>query len=100
MTKFIALHRTIGDPKAGWEAFGKLAPQLAADIAAGKTAAKLLKTWNPYAYGRNDYIFCLWEAEKFIDVEQVLRDYGFYQMVSTDVIPVAEIDWAELVNAS
>lgn len=98
MTKYIALHRTIGDPKAGWETFGQVAPKLADDMAAGKTVAKLLKTWNPYAYGRNDFIFCLWEAEKIEDVETVLRDYGFYTLVSSDVMPVAEIDWAELAK--
>ena len=96
MAKFFVLHRPLVDPKQGWEAFGQVAPKAAADMAAGETPAKCLKTWNPYAFGRSDIVFCLWEAERLADVEDVLREYGFYSIVTADVIPVVEIDWAEL----
>ena len=98
MAKFFVLHKTVGDPKAGWETFGKNAPALAAAMAAGKLPAKCLKTWNPYAFGRSDMIFCLWEAEKFEDVEASLREAGFYNIVTSDVMPVVEIDWAQMAE--
>ena len=96
MAKFIALHTPIGDPAAGWEWFGKGAPALAAAMAAGLMPAKCLTTYNPYTYGRGDYIFCLWEAEKQEDIEKVLRDNGFYDYVTSDLMQVSEIDWAQL----
>jgi hypothetical protein len=65
-------------------------------MAAGQMPAKCITTWNPYAYGRGDYIFCIWEAEKPEDVEKVLRDNGFYDYVTTDLMQVSEIDWAQL----
>lgn len=96
MAKFFALHTPIGDPAAGWEWFGKGAPALAAAMAAGQMPAKCLTTWNPATYGRADYIFCIWEAEKQEDIEKVLRDNGFYDYVTTDLMQVSEIDWAQL----
>lgn len=100
MAKYIVLHKTIADPKDGWEFFGKGAPALAVAMASGKMPAKCLKTWNPYAHGRSDLIICLWEAENFKDIEAVLREAGFYKYVTANVIPVAEIDWAELAHAA
>ncbi len=100
MAKFFALHKPMGDPKEGWDAFGKVAPKAAADMASGKTPAKCLKTWNPYAFGRSDFVFCLWEADKLEDVEAVLREYGFYSVVTADVMPVVEIDWAEMAKSA
>jgi len=96
MAKYFVLHTPIGDPAAGWEFFGKGAPSLAAAMAAGQTPAKCLKTWNPFTYGRGDYVFCLWEAEKFEDIVSVLNDSGLSNYVTYDVMPVTEIDWAEL----
>lgn len=99
MATYFVLHTTIGDPAAGWEFFEKGAPTLAAAMAAGKTPAKCLKTWNPFTFGRGDYVFCLWEAEKPEDVVSVLRDSGLTDYVTVDVMPVEEIDWAELALA-
>ncbi len=99
MAKYFALHTPIGDPAAGWEFFGKGAPALAAAMAAGQTPAIALKTWNPSAFGRDDYVFCLWEAERPEDVEQVLRTSGLSNYVTTDLMEVTEIDWAELAQA-
>jgi hypothetical protein len=98
MAMFFALHKTIGDPAKGWEWFSKGAPMLAAAMAAGQLPAKCLTTWNPYTYGRGDYVFCIWEAEKKEDIEKILRDNGFYDYVTTDLMQVSEIDWAELAK--
>ena len=96
MAKYFALHTTIGDPAAGWEFFGKGAPSLAAAMAAGQMPAQILKTWNPFTYGRGDYVFCLWEANNLEDIMTVLEISGLNDYVTSDVMPVTEIDWAEL----
>ncbi|MBN2113047.1 MAG: hypothetical protein JW785_02855 [Acidimicrobiia bacterium] len=98
MATFFALHTPIGDPAAGWEFFAKGAPALAAAMAAGQTPAKAITTWNPYAYGRGDYVFCLWEAEKPEDVMAVIRDSGLADYVTTDLMQVDGIDWATLAG--
>lgn len=98
MATYFALHTTLGDPEAGWEFFNKGAPALAAAMAAGQTPAKCIKTWNPYPYGRGNYVFCVWEAEKAEDVVKVLREAGFYNHVTVDVMQVDEIDWAALAK--
>jgi hypothetical protein len=66
-------------------------------MAAGETPAKCIKTWNPFAYGRTDYIFCLWEADKPEDIEASLGDFLNY--VTIDNIQVDEIDWEEVAKA-
>ena len=98
MAMFFALHTPIGDPAKGWEWFGQGAPALAAGMAAGQFPAKCLKTWNPFAFGRGEYVFCIWEAENKEDIEKVLHDAGFYDYVTADVMQVAEIDWADLAK--
>jgi len=100
MAMFFALHTPIGDPAAGWEFFAREAPPLAAAMAAGKTPAKALTTWNPAAYGRGDYVFCLWQADKPEDVMTVLRDSGLSNIVTTDLMQVDAVDWAELAKAA
>jgi hypothetical protein len=67
-------------------------------MAAGQFPAKCLKTWNPFAFGRGEYVFCIWEAENKEDIEKVLHDAGFYNYVTSDVMQVAEIDWADLAK--
>jgi hypothetical protein len=99
MAKFFALHTYQREPEATWDFFGKGAPSLAAAMEAGKTPAKCLKTWNPMAHGRADYIFCLWEAEKAEDVEAVLSESGMAEYVTADLMAVDEIDWAQLAQA-
>ena len=96
MAKYSALHTTIGDPAAGWEFFSNGAPSLAAAMAAGQMPAQILKTWTPFTYGRGDYVFCLWEANNLEDIMTVLEISGLNDYVTSDVMPVTEIDWAEL----
>jgi hypothetical protein len=98
MAKYFALHTPTGDPAVGWDFFSKGAPTLAAAMAAGKTPAKCLKTWNPFAFGRGDYVFCLWEGENPEDIMKILSESGLSNYVTTDLMPVAEIDWEELVE--
>ena len=96
MITYFVLHKTIGDPAAGWEFFGKGAPTLAAAMAAGQMPAKCVKTYNPYTFGRGDYVFCIWEAENIEDIQSVLDSSGLSNYVTADIMPVTEIDWAEL----
>ena len=100
MATFFALHTTIGDPAKGWEWFGKGAPTLAAAMAAGQLPAKCVTTFNPYTFGRGDYVLCIWEAENKEDVEKVLQEAGFNDYVTTDLMQVAEIDWKELAKVA
>jgi hypothetical protein len=99
MAKYFALHTYLREPEATWAFFGEEAPALAAAMEAGKTPATCLKTWNPMAQGRADYIFCLWEGERAEDIEAVIRDSGMAEYVTSDVMPVDEIDWAQLAQA-
>lgn len=100
MALFFALHTPTGDPVAGWEFFAKEAPGLAAAMEAGRMPAKALTTWNPSAYGRNDYVFCLWEAATAEDVMTVLHESGLANIVTTDLMQVDAIDWKELARAA
>ncbi|MFH1330404.1 MAG: hypothetical protein ABIJ48_07135 [Actinomycetota bacterium] len=100
MVMYFALHTPIGDPAAGWEFFTKGAPALAAAMAAGQMPARALTTWSPFAYGRTDYVFCLWEAEKPEDVMTVIRDSGLADYVTVDLMQVDGIDWGELAKTA
>jgi hypothetical protein len=100
MAMYFALHTPVGDPAAGWEFFTKGAPVLAAAMAAGQMPAKALTTWSPFAYGRVDYVLCLWEAEKPEDVMTVIFDSGLADYVTTDLMQVDAIDWGELAKAA
>jgi hypothetical protein len=100
MALFFALHTPTGEPGAGWEFFATAAPALAAAMEAGRLPAKAITTWNPSAYGRPEYVFCLWEAEKPEDVMAVLRESGLADIVTTDLMQVDAIDWKELAKAA
>ena len=65
-------------------------------MAAGQMPAKCVKTYNPYTFGRGDYVFCIWEAENIEDIQSVLDSSGLSNYVTADIMPVTEIDWAEL----
>ena len=96
MIKYFVVHKYLQDPAATWEFFAKGAPGLAAAMAEGKTPAKCLMTWNPMAHGRSDNVFCLWEANTPEDVLAVVHDSKMDEYLTSDVMPVAEIDWAQL----
>lgn len=99
MAKYFVLHTYKRDPEATWTFFGEGAPGLAAAMEAGETPAKCIRTWNPMAHGRADYVFCLWEGEKPEDIEAVINDSGMGDFITSDVMEVDEIDWAQLAQA-
>lgn len=100
MAQYFALHTQKKDPKKFADFFGANAARYATTMAAGKVAAKCIKTWNPMGYGRNDYVFCLWEAEKPADIEATLREFDLLDWLTADILGVDEIDWAQLAKAS
>jgi hypothetical protein len=100
MAQYFALHTQKKDPKKFADFFGANAPRYATTMAAGKVPAKCIKTWNPMGYGRNDYVFCLWEAQKPADIEATLREFGLLDYLTADILKVDEIDWAQLAKAS
>lgn len=53
---------------------------------AGRLPARALTTGNRYAYGRGDYVFCLWEAEKVEDGKAVLLESGLAGYSTTDLM--------------
>ena len=67
--------------------------------ASSETLCKCLKTWNPLAYGREDYLFCLWEANELQDVEATVESLGLLEYLSIDTMRVDEIDWAALAKS-
>lgn len=98
MNRYFALHATKGSPEEGWKYFNEAAPELAVAMAEGRTPARIIKTWSPYDYGRTDYVFCLWEAEKPEDVFATLALTRLPDYVATDLMQVAEIDWAAMAE--
>jgi len=96
MSKFIVLHTLKVSPEE-WAAATKpeAVRQMAQTMAAGKTPARCIKTWQGMAYGRTDYVFCLWEAEKAEDVMASLRALKLLDALTADTIQVDELDWAQ-----
>ncbi len=92
MAKFMALHTYKKPPEEVWKFMDNMGPEIALAMANGETPAKCISTWNPFAKGRSDYVFCLWEADKLEAVEQTLRPFEDY--LTWNVMPVDEIDWA------
>ncbi len=98
MAKYIALHTLIKSAEEVSKALNEASPKLARAMAAGETPCKCIKTWNPSAYGRTDYAFCLWEADKPEDIEATLKAFGFLEFVTLDSMQVDEIDWEQLAK--
>lgn len=98
MAKFIALHTLKKSPDELMAALTAVSADVAKAMAAGKTPARCIKTWNPIPHGRTDYVFCLWEADKPEDVEATLREWKFLDYLTLDNIKVDEIDWPELAK--
>ena len=96
MAKYIALHTLKKSAEEVSKAIADVAPEFARTMAAGKTPARCIKTWNPLPHGRTDYVFCLWEAEKPEDIEGTLGQLLDY--LTVDNIKVDEIDWQELAK--
>jgi hypothetical protein len=98
MAKYFALHTL---KKSGEEVSNALnagAAEIAQAMAAGQTPARCIKTWSPIPHGREDYLFCLWEADSGEDVESTIRSFGFLEYFTLDAMQVDEIDWEELAK--
>jgi hypothetical protein len=97
MAKYIALHTF----KKSAEEFSKVLSESAAEFArattSGETPARCIKSWNPVPYGRTDYMFCLWEADKPEDIEASLGPALDY--LTLDAMQVDEIDWEQVAKA-
>ncbi len=98
MKKYIAVHTYKTTPEQTWTKLGEVANELALAMDAGKTPARCLKTWNPFPQGRRDLAFCLWEADKPEDIITTLGD--LMEHITADLLPVDEIDWAEMTVAA
>jgi hypothetical protein len=98
MAKYFALHTL---KKSGEEVSNALnagAAEIAQAMAAGQTPARCIKTWSPIPHGREDYLFCLWEANSGRDVESTIESFGFLEYFTLDAMQVDEIDWGELAK--
>ena len=98
MAKYIALHTLKKSAEEVSKALNEAALEMARAMAAGETPCKCIKTWNPLPYGRTDYAFCLWEAEKPEDIEATLKAFGQLEYVTLDSMQVDEIDWEQLAK--
>jgi hypothetical protein len=96
MPKYIALHTLKKSADEVMKAINDVAPEFARTMAAGKTPARCIKTWNPLPHGRTDYVFCLWEADKPEDIVSALGP--ILDFLTVDNIKVDEIDWQELAK--
>jgi hypothetical protein len=97
MYKYFALHRLKKSAEQVSHLLNKKAPAMARAMAVGETSCRCLKTWNPLAYGREDYLFSIWEAGNAEDIEATIRSFGFFEYVTIDIMQVDEIDWPQLV---
>jgi len=97
MTKYFVMHTPKKEAAAVQEYLDRVSPGFAQANAEGKNPAKCLKTWNPMPHGRDDCLFCLWEAEKPEDITASLAQMLDY--LTADIMQVDETDWMELTKA-
>ncbi|MHB9034176.1 MAG: hypothetical protein ACYC6L_14145, partial [Anaerolineae bacterium] len=99
MALFFLVHTYKPDhkPLEFWDMMAKEGPPLAKKMVDGKTSAVCLKSWNPLPYGRSDYMFCLWEADK---PEDILATAGeaISPYITVDVFKVDEVDWVKMAQ--
>jgi hypothetical protein len=91
----LVVHRLKKTGEEVLDILNKKAPDIANTTASG-SLCKCLKTWSPLAYGREDYLFCLWQANKQQDVEAIVESLGLMEYLSVDTMRVDEIDWKVL----
>jgi hypothetical protein len=96
MAQYMVLHRYKATPEGFWEYFGAGALQLAQAMARGQTPARCLKSWSPFLHGRDDLLFCLWEAERPEDILTTLGAATEYLI--SDIAEVDEINWEEMAQ--
>ena len=98
MTKFFTFHRLKKPGEEVLKVLNKVAPNMAQAMFSNETSCKCLKTWSPLAHGREDYLFCLWEANELQDVEAAVESLGLMDYFTLDCMRVDEIDWAALAK--
>ena len=99
MAKYIALHTLKKSGEEVSNALSEGAAEIARAMASGETPARCTKTWSPIPYGREDYLFCLWESVRAKDVEATIRSFGLLDYFTLDAMQVDEIDWEEMAKA-
>jgi len=99
MAKYFAFHTLKKSAEEVSNVLNQGASEIARAMASGETPCKCLKTWTPLPHGREDYLFCLWEADKPEDVEATIRSFGLLEYFTLDAMQVDEIDWGELAKA-
>lgn len=98
MAMYLAFHRLKRPGDKVSDALNKSAPKIAHAIAAGETPCTCLKIWSPLAYGREDYLFCLWQADNPQDVKATLESFGLLDYFTLDCMRVDEIDRTTLAS--
>lgn len=98
MAKYIAFHTLKKSADEFLKAITAGSAGIAQAMAAGKTPARCLKTWNPIPHGRTDYVFCLWEADKAEDVVATIEQFRLHDYLTVDNMKVDEIDWPEMAK--
>ena len=99
MAKYIVLHTLKKSVEEVNNAFNAGAPEMARAMAAGETPCKCIKSWSPMAYGRTDYTFCLWEADKPEEIEATLKKFGLLEYITVDSMQVDETDWEQFAKS-
>lgn len=98
MAIYFVFHRLKKSGEEVSDILNKKSPDIA-KTTAHETPCTCLKTWSPLAYGREDYLFCLWEANKQQDVEATIESLGLMDYFTLDCMRVDEIDWAALAKS-
>ena len=97
MATYLVFHRLKKTGEEVLDILNKKAPDIAKPTASG-SLCQCLKTWSPLAYGREDYLFCLWEANNQQDVEATIEALGLLDYFTLDCMRVDEIDWEALAK--
>ena len=97
MATYFVFHRLIRTGEEVIDVLNTKASEIAKTTTPNGARCTCLKTWSPLAYGREDYLFCLWEADNMRDVETTIESFGLLDFLTLDTMRVDEIDWAVLV---
>lgn len=96
MAKYFVLHRLKKSAEEVSSAMSERLPEIARAMAAGETPCFCLKTWSPLPHSREDYLFCLWEADTAQDIQDTIASFGLLDYFTLDIMQVDEIDWKKL----
>lgn len=97
MNRYITWHTLKKDVDEFTDFFNGVALQFAKATVSGEMPAKCITTWNAVPHGE-EYVFCLWEAERAGDIETSLGEVLEY--VTCDARQVDEVSWEQVANAS